>query len=142
MTLKTGLRFRNIGRAQRNSTNLNKHNEVYTMATLDDFLVNRIITTIEQDNLATQLLSLCDENLINEIKEIGSNIALDVASEMQGTNPYDLSIRITADKENASFPSNPDTTQKAKARHDKTMIILDRIASNEVAMIVKEHLRS
>lgn len=112
------------------------------MATLDDFLVNRIITTIEQDNLATQLLSLCDENLINEIKEIGSNIALDVASEMQGTNPYDLSIRITADKENASFPSNPDTTQKAKARHDKTMIILDRIASNEVAMIVKEHLRS
>ena len=112
------------------------------MATLDDFLVNHIKTKIEQDNLVSQLLSLCDENLINEIKEIGSNIALGVASEMQCTNPYDLSMRITADKENDSLLSNLDATQEAKARHDRTMRICDRIVSPEVAMIVMGHLRS
>ncbi len=112
------------------------------MATLDDILADRIKTKIEQDNLVRQLLPLRNENLINEIAEIGANIALNVASEMQGTNPYDLSMQITADKENDSLPSNSDATQEAKARHDKTIIICDRIASREVAIIVMEHLRS
>lgn len=112
------------------------------MGTLDDILVDRITTKIEQDNLVPQLLYLCDENLINEIKEIGSNIALDVASEMQGTNPYDLSMRITADQENASLLSNSEAAQEANARHNTTMRICDRIASTEVAMKVMEDLRS
>ena len=112
------------------------------MVTLDDILVDHIKTKIEQDNLVSRLLSLCDKNLINEIKEIGSNIALDVASEIQGTNPFDLSGQITADQENDSLLSNSEATQKANTRHDTTMRICDRIASTEVAMIVMEHLRN
>ena len=112
------------------------------MVTLDDILVDHIKTKIEQDNLVPRLLSLRDENLINEIKEIGSNIALDVASKMQGTNPFDLSMQITADQENDSLLSNSEVTQEANTRHDTTMRICDRIASTEVAMIVMEHLRS
>jgi hypothetical protein len=109
------------------------------MVTLDDILANRLKTKIEQDNLVSRLLSLCDENLI---KEIGSNIALDVASEMQGTNPFDLSRQITADQENDSLLSNSEAIQEANTRHNTTMRICDRIASTEVAMIVMEHLRS
>ena len=112
------------------------------MVTLDDILVDHIKAKIEQDNLVSQLLSLCDENLINEIKEIGSNIALDVASKMQGTNSYDLSTRITADQENDSLLSNSEATQEANVRHDTTMRICDRIASPEVAMEVMKDLRS
>ena len=112
------------------------------MVTLDDILVDHIKTKIEQDNLVSRLLSLCDKNLINEIKEIGSNIALDVASEIQGTNPFDLSGQITADQENDSLLSNSEATQKANTRHDTTMRICDRIVSPEVAMIVMEHLRN
>ena len=112
------------------------------MVTLDDILVDRVTTKIEQDNLVPQLLYLCDENLINEIKEIGANIALDVASKMQGTNPYDLSMRITADQENDSLPSSPEAAQEANARHYTTIRICDRIASREVAMTVMEYLRS
>ena len=112
------------------------------MVTLDDILVDHIKTKIEQDNLVSRLLSLCDENLINEIKEIGSNIALDVASEIQGTNPFDLSMRITADQENDSLLSNSEAAQEANARHYTTIRICDRIASAEVAMKVMEDLRS
>lgn len=112
------------------------------MVTLDDILADRIKTKIEQDNLVRQLLPLRNENLINEIAEIGANIALDVASEMQGTNPFDLSRQITADQENDSLFSNSEATQEANTRHDTTMRICDRIASTEVAMIVMERLRS
>lgn len=112
------------------------------MVTLDGILANHIKTKIEQDNLVSRLPSLCDEKLINEIREIGSNMALDVAAEMQGTNPFDLSRQITVDQENDSLSSSVDAIQYAKARHDKTISICDRITSREVAMIVVEHLRS
>ena len=112
------------------------------MVTLDDILADQIITKVEQNNLASKLLSLDEDNSINNIKEIGSNMALDVASAMQGTNAFSLSRQITDDKENASLISDPVSTQKAKLRHETTMRICDRIASPDVAMIVMRQLKS